>query len=127
MRGNAVLSMTLKAFSLWLALVAVGLKGAIPIGYMLGPVGGAPVVLCTATGAMQAPRADDDQSAPTAKSEFCAFAFAGGSAAPAPEAASLNAPGGCFVLAAPAPAQPGRANISITGPPLPARGPPLSA
>ncbi len=115
-----------RAAGLWLALLAFALKGLVPMGYMLSADAGAPmVVLCTAQGAVTVALDDEGAPPPVAKDQSCAFAMAA-PAALAPTPISFAAP---LSAAIEAPATPSAEAMHAdhTGPPLPARGPPLHA
>ena len=119
---------------LTLAAFALLVKILVPTGWMVGPRTDAlpfPIVICTGDGAMilaagEVPPGHDGQDAPgesSAKQSPCAFAGQGATLAPPLMVAALEV---VFPYAAPPAATPAphRYGPGITGPPLPARGPP---
>jgi hypothetical protein len=120
---------------LTLAAFALVLKVMIPTGWMVGPSNDGlpfPLVICTGQGAMTlaTDQAAADQQAPNAPAheksvKHAPCAFAGQGAAFESPAIVATAPVTfAFDLVTPPPATPHRAGPGITGPPLPARGPP---
>jgi hypothetical protein len=136
MRGGRI-RRRLSAAGLWLALTALILRAAIPAGYMLSVEGESriAVTICAPLGAHQTAWLDletgqisdrsNDGKAPPDAGKACPFALAA-SAALAPNAQALDV---SFkpVASPPAPPRALRPDIAPTGPPLPARGPPLHA
>lgn len=120
---------------LTLAVLAVALKVMIPAGFMAGPsTNDLPfaLVLCTSQGAMVVSSGDalpghsdhDKAPADAAHDSPCAFAGHGIAAAP-PVLADAGAVAFIAYDFKPAPAAPDLApGRGLTGPPLPARGPP---
>ena len=136
------LSMRLRRAGVWLAALALVLKVAVPAGFMLGPDSHnqIAITLCSGHGSAQAvldlttgqiiehgledktPRTDNDKSK---HSQVCPFA-AGAGVVATPSVISLAAPFAIYVRADSRPIRL-RPQLTPTGPPLPARGPPLSA
>ena len=131
----------LRRAGLWLALIALAIKVAVPAGFMVGTDAHnqLAITLCSGHGSAEAtldlttgqiiehgledktPKIDDKSK----HSQICPFASAAGMAT-APSLASLAAP---FTVALDVDTRPLwlRPQLSPTGPPLPARGPPLFA
>lgn len=124
----------IKRAGLWLAILALVLKAALPAGYMVRTDASQPfVVLCTSANAPAldvsfledlVQQGDHDHRDQTKPDGACGFAALTSAALLQPTAATLETP----VLVAQAPLLlPYRARpaTSPTGPPLPARGPPI--
>lgn len=113
-----------------LALFALTFKALLPPGFMLDASGGSlAITLCDGGQAYFDPATGDighDAPASDDTSQHCPFAFAGPPALTAPVAAIEPAPQRAFVANA-APAREAIGANLTTGPPLPARGPPILA
>jgi hypothetical protein len=126
--------------ALWLALVAVLLKAAVPAGYMLTADAERKllVALCSASSTpLQAvldlgpdpdrqSGGDHDEKTASEHLGLCPFAVAAG-AAPPPGASPPPAPRLLVLVDDRRPASAAWSPAAATGPPLPARGPPLIA
>lgn len=112
---------------LMLAVLAVGLRVLIPVGFMPGSTeqGSYGLVLCTADGAVTIDPARDKAPAKSGHDGACVFA-AHAAAGPEPTVEAALEPAYAEPVALVQPAQtslaPGR---GLAAPPLPARGPPL--
>lgn len=112
---------------LMLALLAVGLRILVPVGFMPGSTeqGTYGLVLCTAEGAVSIDPAKDKAPAKSGHDGACVFA-AHAAAGPEPTVEAAVEPAYAQPAALAQPAQtslaPGR---GLAAPPLPARGPPL--
>ena len=112
---------------LMLALLAVGLRILIPVGFMPGSTGHGnyALVLCTADGAVTVDPAKDKAPAKSGHDGACVFA-AHAAAGPEPTVEAGVEPAYAQPVALVQPAQtslaPGR---GLAAPPLPARGPPV--
>jgi hypothetical protein len=114
----------LRAAGLVLALAAITFKAFLPPGFMFAELEGrAALVICTIMGAAD----HDGSNAPgSVAGEHCPFAAASVAAiTPTPELLSAPVAANGIVLGDVAIAQ--REHAPPTGPPLPARGPPLQA
>lgn len=124
-----------RAAALLLALVAVVFRAAVPAGYMLASdaPGEIAVMLCADRGAEMGVldlatgevRERGHQGDNTQASDHCPFAVAA-MAAPPPQGPALAAPR-FDAIASLRTARAERPAVTHTGPPLPARGPPLHA
>lgn len=115
----------MRAAGILLALFALVFKAMLPPGFMLETgAGGVEITLCNGGSALLDLSGDGAPSGDV--SQHCPFAFAATPALNAPPAATLIAP----VFASLTISAPVRAAIGVhehTGPPLPARGPPIQA
>jgi hypothetical protein len=127
----------LRAAGLVLALAAITFKAFLPPGFMLGDEAGRlTIVLCSIDGATEltydpvtgtygdphTPSAPHSDSA----GQHCPFAVAG-AAALTPVAEDIAPPRFAFAIDSAATPLAERPHATPTGPPLPARGPPLQA
>ncbi|MGE0829164.1 MAG: DUF2946 family protein [Hyphomonadaceae bacterium] len=137
MLGRGAFLKRLRLAGFWLAFCALVFKAAIPAGYMIGADAGdrIAVTLCSLSGDIQATldlktgriveHGADGHQTSEGGDHPCAFALAAAPLAPSGEAA-LAAPIGASLRFDQA-ALALRPQITPTGPPLPARGPPQYA
>lgn len=125
--GWGPLSQRLQTVGLLLALFALTFKALLPPGYMISTDADNRVVVSLCVGGEMVLDLDDG-GAPSknASSEHCPFAFAS-TPALVPPVASDIAPTFAVEIAAAAPREGVQSGHDATGPPLPARGPPLNA
>lgn len=116
----------LRAAGLCLALCALVFKAMLPPGFMLD-TGGDRIAITLCNGAAATLDLGDHDGKPVGDtSQHCPFAFAATPALDAPPVIALAAP--TFVLVrATAPVRAAIGEHDHTGPPLPARSPPLQA
>lgn len=117
----------MRTAGLLLALFALTFKAFLPPGFMIdASADRVAIVLCNGAGAVL--DLGHDQQAPSSdsSSQHCPFAFASAPTVPEPGALA-PAPSFAFSLDAAAPVTAAVGVREATGPPLPARGPPLLA
>jgi hypothetical protein len=115
----------LRAASLVLALAALVLKALLPPGFMLD-MGGERVAITLCNGGAATLDLGGHDAPTKDTSQHCPFAVAATSALDAPTAIELPTPAFASLIVVPSPRALALA-LDATGPPLPARGPPLQA
>jgi hypothetical protein len=125
--GRRSLSERLRTAGLLLALFALTFKAMLPPGYMLSTDADNRVVVSLCMGGEMLLDLGGDGQSPSqdASSAHCPFAFTAAPVVVPPVAAEI-APTFAMLLAEAAPIEGERGDHDATGPPLPARGPPLN-